>query len=266
MKWFKHMSDLSRDEGVSSYLDDAGNDRVLAYGFLMFILEAIASRMDAAKGDVVCCATYSLRQWGRITYCHSNRVLKYLRMCEVIGWVQIGFEGSSCTVSAPRMLEWRDNYTARFEVTTDNVPQRRAEQIRTEQRESREEPSPSDCLTAKGARLSPPPDFKITEGLQEWAAKNCPSVDVSKETEKFLRHEFPSPRSNWDNQWKNWIQNGHEYQLRHNGSSAKPSRKDELLRLAKDLNMTRSCNEQESDFIERVERANEDRIDALNNL
>ena len=49
MKWFKHYSDLPRDEGVSRYLDAAGKDRVTAYGFLMFLLEAIASRMDASE-------------------------------------------------------------------------------------------------------------------------------------------------------------------------------------------------------------------------
>ena len=44
------MSDLPRDEGVACYLDEAGKDRVAAYGFLMFLLEAIGSRMDAAEG------------------------------------------------------------------------------------------------------------------------------------------------------------------------------------------------------------------------
>ncbi len=41
MKWFKHMSDLPRDEGVSRYLDAAGKDHVTAYGFLMFVFAAI---------------------------------------------------------------------------------------------------------------------------------------------------------------------------------------------------------------------------------
>ena len=47
MRWFKHMSALSRDEGVMRYLDECGNDAVEGYGFLMFLLEAIAERIDA---------------------------------------------------------------------------------------------------------------------------------------------------------------------------------------------------------------------------
>jgi len=94
MKWFKHMSDLPRDEGVARYLDKAGKDWLVAYGFLALLLEAIASRMDPNVGHLVCTATYSITQWERITNCHHNRVMKYLRLCEVIGWVRVEFEGS----------------------------------------------------------------------------------------------------------------------------------------------------------------------------
>ena len=104
MKWFKHLSDLPRDEGVSRYLDAAGKDRVVAYGFFMFVIEAIASRMDWEEGDLVCSATYSITHWGRITYCHPNRVRKYLELCKVIGWVHVEFKGGMCEVSAPKMV------------------------------------------------------------------------------------------------------------------------------------------------------------------
>ena len=127
MKWFKHDSDLQRDEGVARYLDAAGKDRVTAYGFLMFVLEAIASRMDASVGHLVCSATYSIAHWGRITYSHPNRVRKYLGLCEVIGWVLVGFEGGTCRVSVPRMVELRDEWTRKSGVPPDKVAQSRAE-------------------------------------------------------------------------------------------------------------------------------------------
>jgi len=132
MRWFKHMSDLSRDEGVSRYLDAAGSGRVTAYGFLTFLLEAIASRMDSTQGHLVCTATYSIPQWGRITYSHPNRVRKYLRLCEVIEWVQVEFEGSSCTVSIPKMVEWRDETTRKSGVLPEQVAQKREEKKRRE--------------------------------------------------------------------------------------------------------------------------------------
>ena len=261
MKWFKHMSDLPRDEGVARYLDKAGKDWLVAYGFLMLLLEAIASRMDPNVGHLVCTATYSITQWERITNCHHNRVMKYLRLCEVIGWVRVEFEEGTCKVSIPRMVEWRDERTRKSGVLPEQVAQSREEQNRSEQRESREEGALSDCLTAKGARFSPPPNFKITESLQEWSTKNYPSVDIQGETEKFLRHEFPTSHIRWDSAWKNWIQNGHEYQQKRNGSSAKPTRREELLKLGKDLGLKSKSEESEEQFCARVEKANQRRIE-----
>jgi len=261
MRWFKHMSDLPRDEGVARYLDEAGKDRMAAYGFLIFLMEAISSRMNTNQGDDVCSATYSITHWGRITYSHPNRVRKYLALCEVIGWVQVGFEGGSCKVDVPRMAEWRDEYSRKSGHTPDKVAQKREEQNRLEQRESRDEGAFSGCQKAKGARLSPPPDFEITDSLQEWAVKNYPSVDIHKETDKFVRHEFPTPHTNWDNAWKNWIQNGYEFQQRHNGSSAKPNRKDQLLKLGEDLGMGKRSDESEDEYCDRVEKANDKRIE-----
>ena len=260
MKWFKHMSDLPRDEGVSRYLDAAGKDRVTAYGFLMFVLEAIAARMDANTGHLVCSATYSITQWGRITHCQHNRVMKYLPMCEVIEWVVVEFEGSICKVTIQKMTEWRDEYTRKSGHAPDKVAQSREEQNRLEQRESRNDGALSDCQKAKGARLSPPPDFEITESLQVWATKTYPSVDIQKETDKFVRHEFPTPHTNWDNAWKNWVQNGHEFQQKRSGSSAKPSRKEQLLNVGEELCLERRPNETEDEYLDRVEKVNRQRI------
>jgi len=263
MKWFKHMSDLPRDEGVARYLDKAGKDWLVAYGFLALLLEAIASRMDPNVGHLVCTATYSITQWERITNCHHNRVMKYLRLCEVIGWVRVEFEGSTCKVSIPRMVDWRDERTRKSGVLPEQVAQSREEETRSEQRESRDKSAHSGCLTAEGARFSPPPDFKITDSLQEWAAKNFPSVDIQKETEKFLRHEFPTPHTRWDNTWKNWIQNGHEFQQKHNGISAKPSRKEALLGFGKELGLVKGSDESEEQYCDRVEETNKRRIENL---
>ena len=65
MRWFKHMSDLSRDEGVCRFLDAAG-DRQAAYGFLVRMLEIVAAKMTPTGGDDDCTLEYSLREWRRI--------------------------------------------------------------------------------------------------------------------------------------------------------------------------------------------------------
>ena len=261
MRWFKHMSDLPRDEGVARYLDEAGKDRLAAYGFLIFLMEAISSRMNTNQGDDVCSATYSVTHWGRITYSHPNRVRKYLALCEVIGWVQVGFEGGSCKVDVPRMAEWRDEYSRKSGHTPDKVAQSREEQTRSEQRESREEGALSGCLTAEDARLSPPPDFEITEGLQGWAAKNHPSVDINKETEAFKNYVHPRPYKDWNARWKVWIQMATDHQAKRNGSSNQPSHKDQLLNLGQDLGLERRPDETEAEYLDRVEKVNKQRIE-----
>jgi len=263
MKWFKHMSDLPRDEGVSRYLDEAGRDRVTAYGFLILVLEAVSSRMAVERGDLICSATYSISHWGRITYSHPNRVLKYLHMCEVIGWVLVEFEEGLCKVSIPKMVQWRDDTTRKSGHSPDKFAQKREEQIRTEQRESRSESTLSDCLKAGVARLSPPPGFEITEGMQEWAAKNYPSVDIREESRKFLLYEFKTPRSDWDAQWKLWIQRAAEYQQKHNGSSAKLSYEEQILELGKELEMEKRPDESEAEYCDRVDQVNQRRIEKL---
>ena len=167
MKWFKHLSDLPQDEGISRYLDAAERDRVAAYGFLMFVLESIASRMDANKGHLVCSATYSITHWGRITYSHPNRVRKYLGLCEVIGWVHVGFDADTCEVSVPRMVEWRDEHTRKLGVTPEKIAQSRQEEIRKEKRENKGNPALSESFSKEQQRLG----HSVTAGFDIfWSA------------------------------------------------------------------------------------------------
>ncbi len=252
MKWFKHMSDLPRDEGVACYLDEAGKDRVAAYGFLMFLLEAIGSRMDAAEGHLVCSATYSIPHWGRITYSHPNRVRKFLELCKVIGWVLVELEEGSCKVSIDRMVEWRDESTRKSGVRPDKVAQKREEETRLDKRESRQEGSLPDCLKAEGASRGPPADFKPSKVLQDWATKNHPSVPVDKETVKFMLYDFPRACSNWDDRWKRWIIDADEYQAKQIGLSGQPNPNEQLLELAKLMGIEKQEDETEPDFRDRV--------------
>jgi len=260
VRWFKHMSDLARDEDISRYLDAAGKDRVTAYGFLMYVLEAVASRMEVIEGDLVCSATYSIPHWGRITYSHANRVRKYLSLCEVIEWVQVEFEEGSCRVIIPKMLQWRDEYTRKSGHTPDNVAQKREEEIRLDKRESRQEGSLPDCLKAEGASRSPPADFKPSKVLQAWAMKNHPSVPVDKETATFMLYEFPNACSNWDDKWKRWIIGADEYQAKQIGLSGQPNPNEQLLELAKLMGIEKQEDETEPDFRDRVNKANDKRI------
>ncbi len=264
MKWFKHQTDLSMDEGVSRYLDEAGpRNRLTAYGFLMLLHEVIASRMNAAEGHLVCTATYSITQWGRITNSHPNRVRKYLGLCGVIEWVQVEFEGSSCRVSIPRMVEWRDETTRKSGVLPEQVAQSRGEETRKDKRESRHDDALSESFQKKSQIRSPPQDFKVSEVLQEWATKHYPTVDIDRETEKFRRYEFSTPRSNWNDAWKTWIQQADEYHKRNSGNTDPVSPNQALLNLGPMMGIVIREDETDSEYCARINDANKRRLDAL---
>lgn len=263
MKWFKHMSDLPRDEGVARYLDKAGNsNRLLAYGFLMFVFEAVALRME--RGTSTCSVTYSITEWARVTYSHPNRVEKYLSMLRVVGWVQVECADSTWKVTIPKLLELLDEYSRKSGHTPDKVAQSREEKNRLDKRESRQESSLPDCLKAEGASRSPPPDFKITKVLQAWAEENHPSVPIDKETAKFRNYPIQKPCSDWDAQWKLWIQRASEYLENKNGLPSKASRDEQIVRLGKDLGVEKLPDESESQYFDRVDQINQRRIQDLN--
>lgn len=256
MRWFKHMSDLSRDEDVCAYLEAAGRDRVAAYGFLMLLMEAVACRMKVIEGDLVCSATYPITEWGRITYSHTNRVNKYLRLCEVMGWVIVEYEGSMCKVSIPKMVQWRDEYSRKSGHPPDKVAQSRTEQNRSEQREIRQDNDLSDCLKAGTQRRCAPPNFEVTKDLQQWAATNHPSVPIEKETAKFRLHEFSSPRSDWDNQWKLWIIRADEHRKKFGVDSSERHDADYWNQFGQQLRVARREEESDSEYCSRVKAIN----------
>ncbi len=258
MRWFKHMSDLSRDEGVCRYLDRA-SDRLIAYGFLIRVLEIVAEKMTPICGLENCTVEYSVREWARILDCHSNRVDKFLPLLEVIPWVHVVFDASLYRVSIPKMLKWRDEYTRKSGHTPDKVAQSRVEQSRTEKKESRDDDSLSEGLSRREASRTVPHDFEITPDLRQWAAKTHPSVDVEKETAKFRRYEFPTPRSNWDNAWKTWVQRAAEYG-EMNGATTET---DELLNLGALMNVQKRQDESNSEYCTRVKEINQRRLDSL---
>jgi hypothetical protein len=260
MKWFKHPSDLARDEDVSQYLDAAGKDRVSAYGFLMFLLEAIASRMSAKDGHLVCSAKYSIPQWGRITFSHPNRVTKYLQLCKVIQWVVVEFDEGSCKVSIPKMVEWRDETTRKSGILPEQFAQSRTDKEREDESESTNDNSLSDGSTRSNASRTAPQDFEITPELRKWAEDKRPDVDIDRETEKFLVHEFSQPKADWIAAWKKWI-----LDARPNisaGSTGKNSNnsKSDLMEMAPLLGIDRKDDESEEEFLARVKTANDERI------
>ncbi len=161
------------------------------------------------------------------------------------------------------MVEWRDEYTRKSGHTPDKVAQSRTEKNRTEKREIKDEGALSECLKAGAQGRRAPPDFEVTKVLQEWAATNCPSVAIEKETAKFKNWEFKTPCSDWAARWKIWIQWATDYRERNDGTSDLPNDTEELVKLGELLGIKKRSGESEAQYRKRVFEANQRRIENL---
>ena len=259
MKWFKHHADMSRDENVARMMDESGRDQLAVYGLFNIVLERIAEKMEARRPND-CSVTYSSARWARLLGTNKQRAKGLMKKLSTNRALTVEVTDDTCTVTVPQMLDLGDEYFRKCRQAPDKVAQKREEQNRLEKRESKDEGALSGCLAARGARLSPPPDFEITDSLQEWAEKNYPEVNIQKETDKFLRYEYPRPRTNWNDAWMTWIQGNAEYLENRDDSAKEPSRDNGLLKLGEDFGLERLPNESEAQYVDRVEHMNQRRM------
>lgn len=260
MLWFKHFNDLSRDEGVSAYLDSS-QDRYAAYGFLNLVLEIIAERMDFKHGDPKCCATFSKREWARLTNSHVNRVIKYLPHLGVIGWVSVEFDGSNYRVEIPKLLEWRDEYSRKSGGSQDKVVQNRTEEKRPEQRESNSALSESQQERVPVDRSQQ--DFILTPDRRAWAEARRPDIDIDLETEKFRVYPFKRPPSKPEAAWKKWILDARPASTNRASGTIVHDTRRQLLEMGPLLGIKQGPDEPEAAYLARVKCANDKRIASM---
>ncbi len=259
MKWFKHMSDLSRYEDVARMMDDSGRDQLAVYGFFNLVMEHIAEKIQPGQPNDWS-VTYSIARWARIVGTNKQRVRALIEKLSINRALSVEVNGDTCTVTVPQLRDWTDEYFRKSGHTPDKVAQKREEKKRTEKRETKVESALSESFPEESQRRSPPPDFEVTEVLQEWAATNYPSVPIEKETAKFKNHEYRTARSDWSRAWKFWIIRAAEHQEKTDGSADHPSRNEQLLKLAELYELERRPNESELDFCNRIDDANQRRI------
>ncbi len=259
MKWFKHHSDLSRYEDVARMMDESGRDQLAVYGLFNLVMEHIAEKIQPGQPNDWS-VTYSTARWARIVGTNKQRVRALMEKLSTNRALSVEVTDDTCTVTVPQLRDWTDEYFRKSGHTPDKVAQNRVDKKRTEKRESRQKVSLPDCLAAEGTGLSPPRDFEVTEVLQEWAATNYPSVPIEKETAKFKNHEYRTARSDWSRAWKFWIIRAAEHQEKTDGSADHADHNEQLLSLAVLYDLERRPNESESDFCNRIDDANQRRI------
>jgi hypothetical protein len=57
----------------------------------------------------------------------------------------------------------------------------------------------------------------------DWAAKQCPGVDVDRETAAFKDYTFANGKTDWVKTWRNWMRKAKP------AGRGRPSRYDELM-------------------------------------
>lgn len=77
----------------------------------------------------------------------------------------------------------------------------------------REQPKPK-------RRTRVPDPFEVTDSLREWAAGKSLSVDLDRETEKFVNYHASKGTLNlsWDGAWRNWMLKAEEFASSRNGT------------------------------------------------
>jgi len=159
MRWFKHMNNLSRDEDIAVFLDDAGLE---GYGFLMLLMEHVAEAMGKNNGYPE--LTLPLREWSHRMYCHHHTVSKYLGKLEATKVVTVKKVGGRVKVIIPKLLILLDEYTRKSGHRPDSVA---LEEKRT-RKEGEEDFAhyPIFRKSYKGLRqlLKANPDAEVPEG------------------------------------------------------------------------------------------------------
>jgi len=161
------------------------------------------------------------------------------------------------------MKEWRDEYSRKSGHTLDKVAQRKEKETKENERENNDDDTLSDGFAGNRESRSAPHDFEVTQELNKWAAQNYPSVNLRQETDKFIRHEYPKPRANWDAAWKTWIQWAAEYQERKYGAPGPTNKIEELVKLGSELGMQKQSDESDAQYCDRIAEFNQIRINEL---
>ena len=118
MKWFKHMSDLSRDEDVARMMDESGRDQLAVYGFFNVVMEHIAEKIKPGQPND-CSVTYSATRWARIVGTNKQRVKCLMAKLSTNRALTVEITDDTCTVTVPQFLDWADEYFRKSGHTPD---------------------------------------------------------------------------------------------------------------------------------------------------
>jgi len=80
----------------------------------------------------------------------------------------------------------------------------------------REEKNSPSLRSGEGASKSRPTrkcpaSFVVTDEMAQWAAAECPGLDLERETAKLRDHTFTTAHADWAGAWRNWMRRAVEH-------------------------------------------------------
>lgn len=126
MKWRKQMTNMWDDERVARLVGSGGQEGLAAFGMYCRVLDIVAGHMDG-KSDV-CSVTYPVSRWSQLLVTRGSLVFSGLSRLAVTHLVTVERHDSEVTVTIPKLLKYRDEYSSKSG-QTPHKEQNRTEQI-----------------------------------------------------------------------------------------------------------------------------------------
>ncbi len=107
MRFFKHLTNASRDERISALKDEFGQE---GYGVYWTILEIIAEKID--EKNITFCQ-FSVKKWRKSLDISAKKLNFFVTFCEKLGLFFAKYESDKLTKNCPKLLKYKDEWTKR---------------------------------------------------------------------------------------------------------------------------------------------------------
>ncbi len=215
MKWLKHMTCTWDDEKVARLVRAGGVEGMTAYGVWWRVLEIVASQMDG-KSEI-CSVTYDVTRWSLLLSLRGSHVRHWLEKLVVSGLVTAEWMDTEVTVTIPKLLKYRDEYSQKSRQTPHKEGE--TEQIKKESK-SKERTSPAAQSKSSRLHMTEPCTEMTRFALEEM---NWPVERMSEVWVQFADYWKAKPgkdgcKLDWVATWRNWCRNQRTPAKATNGS------------------------------------------------
>lgn len=204
MKWLKHMTSTWDDERVARLVKSGGVEGMAAYGVWWRVLEIVAGQMDG-KSEI-CAVTYDVTRWSLLLSLRGSHVRHWLEKLVVTGLVTAEWSGSEITVTIPKLLKYRDEYSQKSRQTPHKEVE--GEQIQKEKKNKEHAAPPSQPKSSR-LHMTEPTEEMTRFALEEihWSVDRLAEVWV-----QFADYWKAKPgrdgcKLDWLATWRNWCRN-----------------------------------------------------------